>query len=299
MLPLPHGNSRGLFDNKDAMSSLRFAFEKYVATGNDFVLVDLPAESQTLDDATLQAYQHLAQRVCHRRFGIGADGILLVDHHPSWREERGYDTDVAIINPDGSIAQMCGNGMRCVARFMQAKRHHTSPFQEFRINTLAGIQVARIAGRLIEIDMAQASLGDSWTYTCYDGYAFDGRCVNLGNPHFVIIVEEEDMVPHDLARRYGHRIAEDPYFREGTNVEFIRPLSRDTLAMAVYERGCGVTLSCGTGAVASAAVWASKYPSPQITIQAEGGTLVIHIPQAEGEKFTLAGDAGRRFSGKW
>ncbi|MCL2326315.1 MAG: diaminopimelate epimerase, partial [Proteobacteria bacterium] len=220
------------------MSSLRFAFEKYVATGNDFVLVDLPAESQTLDDVTIQAYQHLARQVCHRRFGVGADGILLVDHHPSWRETRGYDASVAIINANGSIAQMCGNGMRCVARFLQilqVRRYHSSPSHDFHINTLAGVQVARVADRLIEIDMAQASLGDSWTYTSYDGYTFDGRCVTLGNPHFVIIVEEEDVVPHDLARRYGRKIAEDPYFPDGTNVEFVRPLTHDTLAMAVYE----------------------------------------------------------------
>ncbi len=240
-------------------------------TGNDFVLVDERVEP--LDDAVA-----FARRVCDRTHGIGADGVLLVQ--PSAR----YDARMRIINADGSEAEMCGNGMRCVARYLDEHDGREAA----TVDTIAGPIGTRIVARdpyRVAIEMGEPHIGARYRIG-----AFEAVDVDLGNPHAVIFVD--DFAQVDLAAD-GPRIERDPRYPNGTNVHFVR---RDGARWRVlhWERGAGATKACGTGAVAVAAVLISegRAQSP-ISLDVPGG--VLEVVWTPGERATLIGDAVREF----
>ena len=269
-------------------------FYKYQAAGNDFIIIDsTEAYSHGKGEQYLSEWQACATRICHRRFGVGADGILLVSRLMG----DNFDIKVDIINSDGSLAEMCGNGMRCVARYLSDILSVSTG--AWRVETLGGIQFIRLQASCefpIEVRMARVELGDELEVEVSDGRKFTGTSVSVGNPHFVICVDASEDV-HALAGRYGEELCKLEIFREGANIEFTKLTSVDEAETAVYERGCGITMACGTGAVATSGVWHKRYGMNEMIIAMTGGRLKIQTANESRSKYILCGDASKVFEG--
>ena len=217
--------------------------------GNDFVILDYE-EFQKFDCSM----DNVAKKLCDRNFGIGADGFII----PNTNTE---ETDIGwfFYNSDGTTAQMCGNGMRCFAKYVYDKELVSK--KEFTVQTLAGVIKPQILDNgLIRVNMAKPILdcekipfipNHNLNYKIsVKNRIFEGNAVSMGNPHFVIFIEEdEDLLK--LAKEYGPTIETSVEFPEKTNVEFIKIKSPKKIELCVWERGCGITLACGTGACAS------------------------------------------------
>ncbi len=240
-------------------------------TGNDFVLVD----ERIAPVAEKIAF---ARRVCERDRGIGADGVLFVE--PSEK----FDVRVRIVNADGSEAEMCGNGMRCVARYLD---EHDG-LAEATVETLAGPIGTRIVSRApyrAAVEMGEPRIGLPHSVA-----GFEVTPVDLGNPHVVARVDDVDML--ELAT-LGPKIEHDPRYPAGTNVHFVARRG-ERWRVRHWERGAGATQACGTGAVATAAVLiAAGAATSPVSLDVPGGVLdVIWTP---GGHATLVGDAVREF----
>ena len=249
------------------------------ALGNNYIYVST-AETQlpSLDLA------ELARRVSDVRRGIGSDGLIVIQ--PS----DVADVGMRIWNADGSEAESCGNGLRCVAKY--AYEHGLVDTGVFSIETKAGVVEARVHmdrhGRvpLVTIDMGQAGFGSSVVpYTGVhrgddvavdiDGVPVWGTLVSVGNPHFVALV---DRVDDEEVLRIGSRIESHPDFPERMNAEFVAVKSSTEIDFRVYERGSGVTYACGTGACASVAALARKgLVGSKVTVHLLGGDLDIEL----------------------
>lgn len=217
---------------------------KMQGLGNDFVFMDYE-EYQKAN----MSLSELSKKLCDRHFGIGADGLIIPIPYDK------TDADIAwyYYNSDGTTAQMCGNGMRCFAKYVYDK--HLINKKQFKVKTLAGIITPEIlANGDIRVNMGKPILehhnipftGEK-SITVKDK-TFSITPVSMGNPHCVIFTDEDTM---SMAKLYGPDIESHPSFPEKTNVEFIKVKSKQELNMSVYERGCGITLACGTGACAS------------------------------------------------
>ncbi len=254
-------------------------FRKYHGTGNDFLVVDARrGHPEGLDAAA-------ARRICDRHFGVGGDGILLV--------ENGIAAPwfMRIINSDGSLAEMCGNGIRCVAKFIA--EHLGATGDEINIETPAGVKNCRLTrwtdGRVasVAVSMGAPILDRSRIPMSGSGPArgvavvahdrtFVGDGVNMGNPHFVIF----DYLGADDADRFGAVLSRASIFPAGANIEFVKKVDANHLALTVYERGCGLTLACGTGAsatVAAAAVAGFVDTGVPVRVDLPGGPLFITV----------------------
>jgi len=248
-------------------------------THNDFAVID--ERTPQLSD-----YPGLARRLCDRTGEIGADGLLVLSAPPLG---SGTLARMQIFNADGSEAEMCGNGIRCIAKYLAERG---AP-ERFAIATIAGpipvVILAREPEFAARIDVGIPALpsggrpetieagGEHWTY----------RSVSLGNPHIVIAVD--DVAAIDLERS-GAALATHARFPNGTNVHFAQSLGRRDLKVRHYERGVGITQACGTGAVACAvaAIVAGDADSP-VVVRVPGGRLTIEW--REGATATLAGPA--------
>lgn len=217
---------------------------KMQGCGNDFVILDYPEYEKSGISMS-----ELAIKLCDRHFGIGADGMIIPDTNPNG------ETDIAwyFYNSDGTTAQMCGNGMRCFAKYVYDKKLVNK--KQFSVKTLAGIIKPEIQDNgFVKVNMGTPILEDEKipfkgerTVQIRDK-KFDLTPVSMGNPHCIIFTDEDPMF---LARNYGPDMEKHPYFPEKTNTEFVKIISRTEIDMRVYERGCGITLACGTGACAS------------------------------------------------
>lgn len=247
-------------------------FTKMNGLGNDFVILDY-SEFQK----TKLSPDKLAQKLCIRNFSIGADGLIIVNP----------DTDKADIswifyNSDGSVAQMCGNGMRCFSRYVYDKKIIDK--KEFSVETKAGIIVPRIISENeVCVNMGTPVLEPNKipckTKTNLNiPYAIDNKefllnTVSMGNPHCVIFVEKDSK---ELAYKYGSIVENDKLFPEKTNVEFVEILSKDEVIINVWERGCGITSACGTGACATVVAGIlNEYLNNNVKVNLPGGTLNI------------------------
>ena len=222
---------------------------KMQGCGNDFVLMDYEEFEKMnlpLDKA--------AKKLCDRHFGIGADGLIIPNINTQ-------DADIGwfFYNSDGSTAQMCGNGMRCFAKYVYDKGLVKE--KEFTVKTLAGIMKPQILDDgTVRVNMSKPILeteripflpNHNLNYkVSVKNMIFEGNAVSMGNPHFVIFVAPEDDVM-EFAKEYGPIIETGAEFPEKTNVEFVKIKSYKKIELAVWERGCGITLACGTGACAS------------------------------------------------
>lgn len=228
-------------------------FTKVQGLGNDFVLVDCFSEQLVFPDTG-----SLAVRICDRHFGVGADGLVLVG--PS----EVADARMRIFNPDGSEAEMCGNAIRCVAKYLY--EHKRVVKEEVSVETAAGLVVPKLlveggTVRAVRVDMGVPRLSREeipmegppgrvvGEPLGAGGCTWEVTAVSMGNPHCVIFVPDVKAVP---LKDLGPVIENHRAFPRRTNVEFIQVLNRQEVIMRVWERGAGETLACGTGACASA-----------------------------------------------
>lgn len=272
-----------------------FRFSKFSGSGNDFIIID-HRDRWCADPA------ELARLACRRGLSIGADGIILLEPAPEpARENAGPPAHFAmrIINADGSEADMCGNGARCVARYAFLEKIAPA---EMLITTGAG----PVAARVFPDETVKISLSYP-VHLALDQVVYLGRetlrvdCLNTGVPHAVIVVEDLEAVDVDgLGRTVRHH---EQFKPAGTNVNFARRLTADTIAVRTYERGVEAeTLACGTGSVASAIALAIRHEMlPPVTVVTRGGErLVVHFqltPQGVGDLF-LQGSARLVYRGE-
>ena len=221
-------------------------FTKMNGLGNDFVILDYDEYKKT----NLKPNE-LAIKLCDRNFGIGADGLIVVNP-----DTNKADISWIFYNSDGSEAQMCGNGMRCFARYIHDKKIINK--KSFTVDTKAGIIVPEIISETeVRVNMGKPILKPELIPCKSDRnldipYSIDNRnfllnTISMGNPHCIIFV---DNCSKDFALKYGTEIENSTLFPEKTNVEFVEILSRDEININVWERGCGITLACGTGTCA-------------------------------------------------
>ena len=265
---------------------MAIAFAKYEGLGNDFVVVD------EIDVTPAQAIA-----LCDRHLGVGADGILIVS-------TRGEGPSMRVINADGSVPEMCGNGIRCVARHLARTRKIAGP--EIRIDTGAGPHRCTLLddGR-VAVDMAVPSLDPARVPVSTDGEVIDRpfevagaslrlTAVSMGNPHAVTF---DDVGERRLS--LGPAIQSDSRFPKQANVGFATVAPDGSIELAVYERGAGWTRACGTGACAAAvaAVETGRARRGEpITVRLPGGPLEI-VVGARGEPVRMTGPARHVFDG--
>jgi diaminopimelate epimerase len=283
-------------------------FTKGQGTGNDFVLV--LDESGTLD---LSAEQ--VAKICNRNFGIGADGLIRVvpsalipEGKASLEEEASATWFMDYRNADGSIAEMCGNGVRVFARFLTEKGLVDLPDgQVLHIGTRAGVRDVQRnkAGFAVDMGRWRPEAQEFLVKARGLDVARPGQGINVGNPHVVVaLASTEELTSLDLVRE---PIVE-PKPNNGTNVEFVVPADPlvvngvGRITMRVYERGVGETLSCGTGIVAAALatrLWAGSEAPNQWSVEVPGGTLGVRMfATEEGEHIGLSGPAELSFEGE-
>ncbi len=276
------------------------------ALGNDFILIDNRKSK-------LKNINSLSRILCDRRFGIGADQLLILTN------SKRADFRMRIFNSDGSEVEMCGNGIRCLAKYIwdeKVKTHYAgrSTQKQLFIETLAGIIHLQKARHLIRVDMGEPILKpekipvrvsskfkveSSKPITDYSLQIKDRKfkitCVSMGNPHAVIVVKDVKSFP---IYEYGPLIENHRMFPNRTNVEFIEILNRKNIMMRVWERGVGETMACGTGA--SAVTVASSLlgvTDRKVTVHLLGGKLEIEWSKEDNHVY-MTGPAVKVFEGR-
>lgn len=254
---------------------MELLFYKYQGTGNDFVMID---DRALLIDTTDLA---LISRLCDRRFGIGADGVILIRNHPD------YDFEMNYFNADGSQS-MCGNGARCAVAFA----FFLGMIKE-KTNFLAidGPHEALIESGLVHLKMTDSNKVQNSGADYF---------LNTGSPHHIRFVENVSTYP---VVEQGQRIRYDQaYAPLGTNVNFVEKIAEDQIFVRTYERGVeDETLSCGTGVTAAALVFAGHHPTGDIKINTLGGQLSVRFksdPQGTFNEIWLIGPAVQVYEGK-
>ena len=263
--------------------------------GNDFIVVD--NRNGAIGDL---AAADLARRLCERRFSVGADGLLLLS------KSAVADARMRVFNADGSEAEMCGNGIRCFAKYCY--ENNIVQTKVMSIETLAGIKktwltVAAGIVKAVKVDMGTPAwecsvIPMTGGGTCVDedlqvdGQVYKVTCLSVGNPHCVVFVPDIDSFPVDVV---GPNIETHSAFPNKTNVEFVQVLGNEELKVRVWERGCGETMACGTGACASvAAAKMLKKTGANVVVHLAGGDLRVEIA----ERLFMSGPAEKVFEGK-
>ncbi len=292
------------------MTRVMIPFSKVHGAGNDFVVVDV--RQSPIEDPV-----SLAIRVCQRRLGVGADGLLLIDDASAAAAAAGCDVSMRIVNADGSHAEMCGNGLRCVVKqVLDADPTRDALTVETGAGPLActahrgadgQVDSVRVAmGRPI-LDRAAIPVAGEGSAVREeiahpDGESFRFTAVSMGNPHAVIFLDDKDHAsasPVDLARRYGPGLESHERFPSNANIAFVRAQTAH-LEAAVYERGAGLTAACGTGACAVGVAAGLEHRVPfgaPLQVALPGGTLTIEVdPQLE--MVHMTGPARRVYQGE-
>ena len=280
---------------------MKIDFVKMHGLGNDFILID--CLNKSLGDSSFLSY--LAKKLCNRNFGIGADGLMLI------LASSKADLQMRIFNSDGTEAQMCGNGIRCFAKYTYENKLVSK--NKFTVETLAGIITPELIFKDKEISGIKVDMGIpklerreipmegedtptvvDETLTIDSKYVFKITCVSMGNPHCITFVNDVQSISVD---EIGRKIENHPLFPEKTNVEFIQVLNKQEINFRVWERGVGETLACGTGACAAlvASVLNNK-TDREATIHLPGGDLDIHW--ADDEHIYMTGPAELVFKGE-
>jgi diaminopimelate epimerase len=275
-------------------------FTKMHGLGNDFVMVD--GLEEHLEEAALP---DLARRVCDRHFGVGADGLILA--LPSDLA----DFRMRLINADGSEAEHCGNGIRCVAKLVYDRGHtHADRITVETVGRINTLDLSTSGGRVesVRVDMAEPVFarsripmtGPEGGEAVDEPLEVEGRtlaftCVSMGNPHAVTFVEDPEAFPVETL---GPKIEHHAVFPRRTNVEFIQVLAANELKMRVWERGAGETLACGTGACAAVVAGArTGRAGRRAVVHLRGGDL--HIEWADDNHVYMTGPATTVFGGEY
>lgn len=261
-------------------SATGVAFEKYEGLGNDFIIIDVRGGGLRLGAAE-------AKRLCDRRRGVGADGVLLVSEGRS----AGSSASMIVYNADGSMPEMCGNGLRCVAHYVAAGAGGAS----FVIDTDAGPRGCEVEGVEVRVEMGEVKVAPEAVVLEAAGRAVLVREVNVGNPHAVTF----DPYDRELFEKVGPALATHAHFAAGANAEFVREGPGGALEVLVWERGVGPTEACGTGACAVAAVACVEGMRPYgegLSVLLPGGALQIWV--SKGGALAMRGPARRAFRGE-
>lgn len=256
---------------------MKIPFYKYQGTGNDFVIIDnrkewFPKENQTL----------IAQ-MCDRRFGIGADGLLLLENN------KEVDFTMIYFNADGNLGSMCGNGGRCIVHFA----NYLNVIEDCTVfEAVDGLHEASILENQVSLKM-----NDVEDIEINSDFVF----LNTGSPHHVEMVT--DLKNYEVEDKGAH-IRNHTYGKEGSNINFVEQINNDLFVVRTFERGVEAeTLSCGTGvtAVAIALSETNRINSNNITLQTEGGTLVVRFNKSNSvyNNIYLEGTATQVFKGEW
>lgn len=274
------------------------AFTKYHGLGNDFILVD----NRASEEPCLTPEQAIT--LCDRHFGIGADGVIF-----ALPGQDNTDYTMRIFNSDGSEPEMCGNGIRCLARFIAELEGTTEP-RSYQIHTLAGVITPKLeTNGLVTVDMGEPRLLAAEIPTTLGqpdqkvinypleiaGKTWEVTCVSMGNPHCITFVDDVAALSLEAI---GSQFETHPAFPKRTNTEFIQVLRRDYLKMRVWERGAGITLACGTGACASlVAAVLTERSDRRATVELPGGPLQIEWSLMDNRLY-MTGPAEKVFNGQ-
>jgi diaminopimelate epimerase len=274
------------------------SFSKYHGLGNDFLVVDL--RNVSASDRELVQEPQVARALCDRQFGVGGDGVLAI-----LPAQRGADARMRVINADGSEAEMCGNGIRCVVRHLHERDTSLSAKDQLVIETGAGpltctIQKDAAGEPFVTVDMGRPRLtrgelpmvgpADERVLDValpglpeVDGKPFSGTFtgVSMGNPHAITFFAEPPAGGlRELATAIGPTVEHHASFPRRTNVELAYLRSSNELDLVVWERGCGITLACGTGAcatVVAACLTGKSRPGEEVLVHLLGGDLSITV----------------------
>ena len=273
-------------------------FTKMQGIGNDYVYVNCLQE-------TIENPSELAKKISDRHYGVGSDGLIMIN--PSDKA----DFEMEMYNADGSRGEMCGNGIRCVAKYVYD--YGLTDKTSISVETLAGIKYLDLTvedGKvvLVKVDMGKPMLRPEEVPVVsekeevidepitVDGQEYRMTCVSMGNPHAVIFMDD---IEHLEIEKIGPKFEHHERFPNRVNTEFVKVLDRHTASMRVWERGSGETLACGTGACAVAvACILGGYTENKVTVKLLGGDLLIEWDR-EQNKIYMTGPAEVVFDGVW
>lgn len=272
-----------------------FFFNKMQATGNDFIILNY------LKEKLEYSYKLLSNFLCNRHFGVGADGILIIE------KSEIADFKMRIFNSDGSEAKMCGNGIRCFAKYVY--ENGLTSKESFEIETLSGIKTVKLKVERKMVEQISVDMGKP--EFCFDKIPvitqisnnankeklkiddYEYYPISIGNPHCVCFVDDVDKTNIE---EIGKKVENYKFFPDRTNVEFVQIINLNNIKVRVWERGVGETLACGTGACA-ATVISNKYKSTssELIVDLLGGKLKVKYKD---DNVNLTGPAEFVFEGK-
>ena len=275
-------------------------FSKYQGLGNDFILID----NRQSAEPTITPEEAVA--MCDRHFGIGGDGVIFVLPGTT-------DTDytMRIYNSDGSEPEMCGNGIRCFAKFIADLEGNTEVNKSYKIDTLAGLIVPKLESNgEVTVDMGEPELSAPKIPTTLnsgdgkvvgqplnvDDRTWSVTTVSMGNPHCITFVEDSEAI---ALEQIGPLFEHHEVFPQRTNTEFVRVVKSDYIKMRVWERGAGITLACGTGACASVVAGVLNNKCDRVcTVELPGGCLQIDWSATDNRVY-MTGPATKVFEGQY
>lgn len=274
-------------------------FTKMEGLGNDYVYIDCYSSNMQFNNIS-----YLAKFISDRHFGVGSDGIILIC------KSQIADFKMRMFNQDGTEAQMCGNGIRCVGKFVYDKGLTSK--KEIKIETLAGIKNLELnvedgKVKTVKVDMGEPILEPEKIPVISSNNPvnnlvikaldkdFNFTCVSMGNPHAITVVKDTDNFD---VQKYGSVLEIDKHFPERSNIEFIKIIDKENIKMRVWERGAGETLACGTGACATCVACAmNKLTKREVMISLLGGNLQIEWDEKTNHVF-MTGPATTVFEGE-
>lgn len=252
---------------------MKIHFYKYQGTGNDFIMID--NRSQFFPKQNTQ----LIKKICDRRFGVGGDGLILLENHSN------YDFQMVYYNSDGNESTMCGNGGRCLVAFA----HFLKIFdKKTTFNAIDGLHEAEIQGNIVKLKMIDVE---------HIKQINDDYELNTGSPHFVKYVEKVESF--DVYKN-GKEIRNSPTYPEGINVNFVSKIADNEIFVRTYERGVeDETYSCGTGVTASCLTWMKNFNLDEVAVKTLGGNLKVYAEKNENgfKNIWLEGPAEQVFEG--
>lgn len=267
-------------------------FTKMQGIGNDFIIIN------NIDRKILYDYSKLSEYMCNRHFGIGADGVIYIE------KSNTADFKMRIFNSDGSEAEMCGNGIRCFAKYLYQNK--ITKKKEIDIETLAGIKNVKLIFEEEKISYVEVNMGEPcFEYSKIPVFSKEEKDfliidnakvypVSFGNPHCVKFVENVENIDIKID---GNKIENYKYFPNKTNVEFVEIINEKEIKVRVWERGVGETLACGTGACAAAVIsQKEKGLKNEILVHLNGGILKIQYDE-KNKLVYMIGEAEEVFTG--
>ena len=276
-------------------------FEKFQGNGNDFILID-SRKNNLYKDCILNKIIDIKD-ICNRQFGIGADGVIFIEES----KDDNY-AKMIIFNSDGSEAQMCGNGIRCLVEYLHINDSKKNKTIEYKIETKAGVKQAKYLNDEITVKMGVPILNSQDIPTkiknkissvpshnfIEENFNTNGYAIGMGNPHLIFFVQNLDSIP---LYNLGPLFEKHELFPEKTNVHFCQVLNRNNIKVKVWERGAGATLACGTGACAiHVAAYKLGFCNSETTVTLPGGTLRIEWSKEDCEVM-MTGNAKKVYSG--